>query len=338
MESKMKQYMPVGLIIGAFILGGIGFWLLGKSPKNPPGISNQTVSPTISSETSGSTGQGQIAGTTNTQTGNTFSITITSPANNSTVKVPYVRVVGTTSPGAEVFINGMEGIANAKGNFSFNIALDEGENTVFLSANDVNGSSAEQEITVNTDVLPKESAVIKDGTLSAKKGNILTVTKDDKTYTVTVDKKTQLRRRFWGKAALSEMQEKDTLNIIGKWTNAEKTKITARLVKDTSIQKRYGVFFGTIQSTTATGLVMETEKRGTQTVTYSSTTRFLNRKSQIIKKDQIKSGDKVRIKGLWNNQANTITEVVQVKDFSLPVIPPTLTPKPTSTHKPSVTK
>ncbi len=178
-------------------------------------------------------------------------------------------------------------------------------------------------------VIPKESAIIKEGTLIAKKGNVLTVTKDDKTYTVTIDNRTQLRRKFWGKTTLSEMQEKDTLNIIGKWTDAEKTKITARLVRDLSIQKRYGVFFGSVKSITATGLVMETINRGSQTVTYSTTTRFINRKNQVIKKDQIKEGDKVRIKGTWNSQANTITEIVQVKDFSLPIVPPpTLTPTP----------
>ncbi|MCJ7739962.1 DUF5666 domain-containing protein [Candidatus Microgenomates bacterium] len=177
--------------------------------------------------------------------------------------------------------------------------------------------------------IPKESAVIKEGTLTTKKGNVLTVTKDDKTYTVTIDNRTQLRRKFWGRATLSEIQEKDTVNIIGKWTNAETTKITAKLVRDLSIQKRYGVFFGQVKSTTATGLVMETINRGSQTVTYSSTTRFINRKNQIIKKDQIKEGDKVRIKGLWNSQTNTITEIVQVKDFSLPITPsPTLTPTP----------
>ena len=177
-------------------------------------------------------------------------------------------------------------------------------------------------------VIPKESAVIKEGTLTTKKGNVLTVTKDDKIYTVIIDSRTQLRRKFWGKSTLSEMQEKDTVNIIGKWTDADQTKITAKLVRDLSIQKRYGVFFGQVKSTTATGLVMETINRGSQTVTYSSTTRFINRKNQILKKDQIKEGDKVRIKGTWNSQANTITEVVQVKDFNLPqVITPTLKSK-----------
>ncbi len=151
MEPKTKQYLPISLIIGALILGGIGFWLLGKSTKGQPGILGQAISPTVSLQITGT----KTTGVTNIPDNNTFSLNITSPANNSTVKVPYVRVVGKTTPRADVFVNGMEAFADAKGNFSVNTALDEGENMIYVAANDTNGNSAEQELIVTYEIINK---------------------------------------------------------------------------------------------------------------------------------------------------------------------------------------
>ena len=150
MDAKTKQYLPVSLIIGALILGGIGFWLLGKSPKGQPDILGQAISPTVSLQITGPKPTG-----VNTQGSNTFSLNITSPVNNATVKVPYVRVIGKTTPRADIFVNGMEAFADAKGNFSVNTALDEGDNTIFVSANDANGNSAETEVLVNYEISSK---------------------------------------------------------------------------------------------------------------------------------------------------------------------------------------
>jgi len=150
MDAKTKQYLPVSLIIGALILAGIGFWLLGKSPKGQPATTGQSVSPTISPQISGT----QTLGASSADN-STFSLNITSPANNATVKVPYVRVVGKTTPRADIFVNGMEAFADAKGNFSVNTALDEGDNTIFVSANDANGNSAETEVLVNYEISSK---------------------------------------------------------------------------------------------------------------------------------------------------------------------------------------
>lgn len=166
-----------------------------------------------------------------------------------------------------------------------------------------------------------ERAVILDGTISGKSGTTLTVTKDSNTYTVNIDSKTQLRRKFWGKATLDEIQIGDIVNVHGKWVDSGKTTIQAVLIRDESIQKRFGVFFGTITSISGSGFVMDTITRGSQTVTVSSTTKLVNRKGEVITQSYIILGHKVRVKGLWDNKANTITEVMQVKDFNLPAKP-----------------
>lgn len=168
-------------------------------------------------------------------------------------------------------------------------------------------------------------AIIINATLTAKNGTTLTVSKENKQYTVLTDSNTKLRRRFWGKAILDEFQVNDNLQIYGTWTDDTKTTIQAKLIRNTSIQKRFGVFFGTVQSLTSNGYVMTTIVRGNQTVTVGSTTKFVNRREQTITQSDIIVEHKVRVKGLWDNKNNTITEVTQVKDFSLP---PFVTPTP----------
>lgn len=164
-------------------------------------------------------------------------------------------------------------------------------------------------------------AAILNGTILTKSGTTLTVTKDGKTYSVQTDAKTQLRRRFWGKSTLDEMQVGDSVNIHGKWTDDSQTVVQAVLIRDLSVQKRFGTFFGTVTSVTPTGWVIDTIRRGSQTVTVSSSTKFVNRSGATISQSDILAGQKIRVKGLWNNKTNIISEVTHIKDFSLPPVP-----------------
>jgi hypothetical protein len=160
------------------------------------------------------------------------------------------------------------------------------------------------------------------GNVTAVSGTTLTMNdKNGKSISIITDDKTQIRRLYFGKGTLAEIQVGDRVDVIGKWTDDTKTTIQARLVRDLSIQKRYGVFFGTVQSLSSTGWVMTTVNRGNQTVTVSSATKFTDGKETVITQPEIVVGHKVRVRGLWDKQNNTVTEVTQVKDFSLPVHP-----------------
>ncbi len=79
-----------------------------------------------------------------------------------------------------------------------------------------------------------------------------------------------------------------------------------------------------VTSLTSTGWVMNTVHRGSQTVTISSTTKLIDRKGATITQTDVKVDNKVRVKGMWDSKANTITAVTNVKDYSLP--PRTTTP------------
>lgn len=129
---------------------------------------------------------------------------------------------------------------------------------------------------------------------------------------------THFRREFWGKSDVSEISVGDTLNVIGRWKNEEKTEITAALVRDLSIQRRNGVFFGNVKAVTDSGFVMTTIHRSDETVVLNLSSKLIGRNGVAITRDDISVGDRVRVGGLWNNNKFTITEVNEVKDFNLP--------------------
>lgn len=163
----------------------------------------------------------------------------------------------------------------------------------------------------------------------------LTVQKDDKTYTVNTDTKTKFRRHFWGKSDLREFSVGDMVNIWGTWADDTQTTINALMIRNLSIMKRHGVFFGTIKSLGDNSFVISSVNRGDQTVTVATTTKYINRREQVITFVDLKAGHRVRIKGLWDKSEKTVSDIVQVKDFSLPphaekttTITPTVTETP----------
>lgn len=174
------------------------------------------------------------------------------------------------------------------------------------------------------------------GVITAKTDTTLTVkNKDGVSYVIHIAGTTVLQRKFWGKATLAEMQIGDTVNVIGKWSTDTKTEVNAQLIRDTSIQKRAGVFFGNVLSVTANGWTIQTA-RGTETVTITASTKLISRKEVAIKQGDIAIGHRIRVRGMWDSNANTLTEVTQVKDFMLPVVStPKLTPTVTVTPTPA---
>ena len=185
--------------------------------------------------------------------------------------------------------------------------------------------------------------VITQGELTGINGTILTIKKDDKSLQVLTDDKTQFRRKFWGKSEISEFSIGDKLNVMGTWTDDTKTIIQARFIRDISIQMRHGVFFGEVKSISGSTIVMSSKKRGEQTVTVDDATKIINRKQGVLNLSDIVPGHRIRVKGLWNSLNSVITEVTQIKDFSLPIQPkfstaPSVKPtsQPTPTAVPSV--
>jgi PBP1b-binding outer membrane lipoprotein LpoB len=86
-------------------------------------------------------------------TGDTFQtglpLRVTAPADASTINGDSVTVQGKTAPGAAVNINNNAGIADADGNFSITITLEEGPNAIDVIATDENSKQGEVLLMVN---------------------------------------------------------------------------------------------------------------------------------------------------------------------------------------------
>jgi len=175
------------------------------------------------------------------------------------------------------------------------------------------------------DIIKTKAVLLNVAVVSKSTDSFIVKGEDGKEYTVKVDSSTQWRRKFWGKSDLTETNQNDILNIHGKWNNVEMTEVQARMIRNISIQKRHGVFFGTVKSVTLDKLVITTAKRGEQTVTIAGS--VVDRKQMTISANIILVGHRIRVKGLWDSKNKTITEVTQTKDFDLPA-KPTATPKP----------
>lgn len=188
------------------------------------------------------------------------------------------------------------------------------------------------------------------GTLKSVSGNTLTVTGDDgKDYRVNVSGGTNinvqsnnieqifntiLRRKFWGKANLSEFVAGNKVNVIGKWHDDTKTQVDAYLVRNLSIEKRWGVFMGDVVTKNSDNFVIKSGNKGNQTVYFDSNTKFIARDEKPLNYNDVQVGHRVRVKGVWDNKLNKITEVSEVKDFILPV-KPSVSPAPSTAPSPT---
>lgn len=152
--------------------------------------------------------------------------------------------------------------------------------------------------------------------------NNFSINGEDGTFQINITDKTKILRKFGGKSSLSEFSVGDEVMVFGKFTDDTKSAIDAKTIKNDSIQKRFGAFFGKITIKNSDNFVMETAERGTQTV-YFGTAKIVDRKEISIALNDTKVGDRVRVKGVWNKTLSKITEVIQVKDFSIPTIVPT---------------
>lgn len=160
-----------------------------------------------------------------------------------------------------------------------------------------------------------------EGKITSLSDNLINVIDDNgKTYNVKITEKTQLRRRFWGKAELSEFTVGDRVKVIGRYINDDKTEVEAVLIRNLSIQRRWGVFFGEVKTVSENYLIIKTANRGDLTVYFNNETKLENRKEEKIKWSEIQTGHKIRVKGVWDRDLGEIRSVEEIKDFSIPAV------------------
>ncbi len=138
----MKKNLVV-VVAGLVILVVAATFLVGPRVlrKVRTTLGNQSTASTTSLQT------GKYNPPTETVSGS-ISLNIASPLNGSTTTSSSVDVSGKTTANADVFVNDQETTADVNGNFKITLTLDEGENTITVSANDSDGNYIEKDITV----------------------------------------------------------------------------------------------------------------------------------------------------------------------------------------------
>ena len=76
-------------------------------------------------------------------------LTVTQPTDGATLNTNDVTIIGQTSPGATVTVNSVTDVADAAGNFSISLSLDNGPNALDVIAIDNNGNQGELLLMVN---------------------------------------------------------------------------------------------------------------------------------------------------------------------------------------------
>ena len=140
-------------IIAIFLVvtGSVVFFVSKKRQSQQP-VSNQIETSVEESKKSDTLSSPTESPVSTIQNISEITLTVTSPLSGSTVSSPKAIVSGKTDAKAEVFANEAEGIADANGNFSLSVALDEGENSIIVTAVDSNGKVAEKEILVTYEI------------------------------------------------------------------------------------------------------------------------------------------------------------------------------------------
>ena len=162
------------------------------------------------------------------------------------------------------------------------------------------------------------------GKITVIGSNNFSLSGEDGTFQVNITDKTKILRKFGGKSSLSEYSVDDEVVVFGKFTDDTKLIIDAKTVRNNSIQKRRGAFFGTVLTKETNSFTMQTLKLSIQTV-YFGSAKFVKRNEEAMTYADLKLGHRVRVKGVWDKTLNEIREVNQIKDFSIPVIVPTPT-------------
>lgn len=140
-----KSLFPIVIVLAVVVGAAIVVRQYGSRQPEPAGLEENALESSSSDER---VMEGSVSPTKATQLVSGIQLAVTSPSGNVTVSSSSLTVRGKTVAGAEVFVNDLETKADASGNFSVTLTLDEGENYILIVTNDASGNYAEKEFTV----------------------------------------------------------------------------------------------------------------------------------------------------------------------------------------------
>ncbi len=157
------------------------------------------------------------------------------------------------------------------------------------------------------------SVLLRGAKITALSGSVLTVTQTwgsyVSTWTINVDGSTELIRRYGGKSSLGEFAVGDYIATRGMLdTSKVQPTITAKVIRDYSIQRENATFTGTVQSVNPSNqsFILATPNRGNQTIFVSSST-VVKQGGATSTFAALSVGQKItKASGVWNNLSSTM--------------------------------
>ncbi len=173
----------------------------------------------------------------------------------------------------------------------------------------------------NAEATEKNRLLLKNAVITAIDTATETITaeKDGVTYTIDAADAT-FRRKYGAKCDVYELMAGDYIRV---WGRISGTNITAKKIKDYSIQKWKGSFVGTVTTVDPTTYTdnkgrsfqqfeIESRHRGDQIIRVYSTTR-IKYKGKVKTFADLAVGQTVVAKGIWNNTHSIIYDTNWVK-------------------------
>lgn len=164
--------------------------------------------------------------------------------------------------------------------------------------------------------------VVKNGTVTgvfqSVAGEIISMTAKNSSSTVySVDAtNAKLVRRFGAAMQLSDMQAGDILTVTGIING---TQITAKTIRDQSLQAHNGTFVGTVTAVNGSSFTLQSKARGTQTINTTSATIF-REGTASTSLSNIAVGQTVTVVGVWDRTNSNVTATrVTIKVSSLSI-------------------
>lgn len=147
-NNQTFMLVAISVIVLGISIAAIAVSRMGQNPEGVATPATGAIQPEDNTQTSGSQNVTPAGSDYQGEKVNQISLTVSSPADKSTTSVQNVTVKGKTAANAEVYIDDKELKADAGGNFTTTVTLEEGDNVIVVTAVDENGNVAEKEINV----------------------------------------------------------------------------------------------------------------------------------------------------------------------------------------------
>ncbi len=142
-----------------------------------------------------------------------------------------------------------------------------------------------------------------EGTISSVSGSTLNVASWGGTWSVDTSS-AKLVRRFGGTSSLSEFQTGDSVAVTGTALTSGWV-ITAKQVRDNSIQVKNAAFSGTISNLSGSSFTLTTTSRGAVSVTVNSDAKvYVDGKVSSV--SALANGMRATISGVWDRNQSTV--------------------------------